>query len=82
LLQSLSTKYGSAAIAAFDTTRSYALASTAKPGSLSAVLGSKTIRAIVAVEGAVPGSGGAAFSVLQWSGQQVEGGSTFAMKLP
>jgi hypothetical protein len=82
LLKALTTKYGSAAIATFDTTKLYALASTAKPGSLSAALGSKTIRAIVAVEGAAPGNGGAAFSVLQLSGQQVEGGSTFAMKLP
>lgn len=82
LLKALTKKYGSAAMAAFDTATSYVLTSAAKPGSLSAALGSTTIRAVVAVEGAAPEKGGAAFSVLQLSGQQLVGGSTYAIKLP
>jgi photosystem II stability/assembly factor-like uncharacterized protein len=80
LLKALIRKYGDKEIAKFDTTTAFALESGVRPGSLSAALGEKAIQAIVAMEGAEQGSGGAAFSVVQMVGQKVVGGSTFAMK--
>ena len=80
MLKALAKKYGDKEVANFDTTTAFALDSDVRPGSLSAALGDKTIRAIVAMESAQPGSGGAAFSVVQMVGQKVVGGSTFAMK--
>lgn len=80
LLKALTTKYGNQAIASFDTSIAFALQSPTRPGSLSAVWGGTSIRAIVAIEGAAAGGGGAAFSVVQAVGKSVVGGSTFAMK--
>jgi photosystem II stability/assembly factor-like uncharacterized protein len=80
MLKALAKTYGDKEVANFDTTTAFALDSNVRPGSLSAALGDKTIRAIVAMESAQPGSGGAAFSVVQMVGQKVVGGSTFAMK--
>jgi len=80
LLKALIRQYGEKEMANFDTTTAFALQSDGRPGSLSAALGDKAIRAIVAIEGAEAGDGGAAFSVVQMAGEKVVGGSTFAMK--
>jgi hypothetical protein len=80
MLKALARKYGDKEIANFDTSTAFTLEASGKPGSLAGALGDKQIRAIVAIEGAEPGDGGAAFSVVQMVGQSVVGGSTFAMK--
>lgn len=80
LVTALKKKYGEKEIANFDTTVLFTLESSGKPGSLSANFGDKLVRAIVSIEGAEPGDGGAALSVLQMVGERIVGGSTFAMK--
>jgi photosystem II stability/assembly factor-like uncharacterized protein len=85
MLNALAKKYGDKEIANFDTTTAFTLESSGRAGSLQTTSGDKAIRAIVAIEGAVAGGGGAVFSVVQIVAMPglpnlVVGGSTFAMK--
>ena len=80
LLNTLTKKYGDKEIASFDTATAFTPQSSGKSASLSAVLGDKAVRAIIAIEGAAPGDGGAAFSIVQTEAGRIVGGSTFAMK--